>query len=124
MTLLNQMLRPKVSPQIHYLPSPQSNQHPHRPKRKPLHALIRTLVRIPQLLLACPQILHLANDFTDQLLDAAQLGLGGSEFLLRLDGGPVAGVGADVDVEFDGAGGVGDCVFGGLVLFVLREQGR
>lgn len=118
------MLRPKVSPQIHHLPSPQSNQHPHRPKRKPLHPLIRALIRIPQLLLARSQILHLANDLTDQLFDATQLGLDGPEFLLRLDGGPVTGVGADVDVELDGAGGVGDCVFGGLALFVLRDEGR
>lgn len=103
--------KPKVSPQINNLPSTQPNQHAHSPKRKPLDALIRALVGIPQLLLARTQILHLVDDFGDHLLDAAQFGFHGLELFLGLDARPVAGVGADVDVEFDRAGGVGDGIF-------------
>lgn len=99
---------PKVSPQINNLPSTQPNQHPHSPKRKPLNPLIRTLIGIPQPLLASPEILHLINNFTDQLLDVTKVRLDRFELFLSLDAGPVARVSADVDVEFDGAVGVCD----------------
>lgn len=101
---------PKVSPQINNLPSTQSNQHPHSPKRKPLNPLIRTLIGIPQPLLASPEILHLINNLTDQLLDVTKVRLDRFELFLSLDAGPVARVSADVDVEFDGAVGVCDGV--------------
>lgn len=103
--------KPEISPQINDLPSSQPNQHPHRPKCKPLDPLVRTLVGIPQLLLSRAQVLHLADDLADHLLNASQVNFDGLELLLDLDAGPVAGVGADVDVEFDRAGGVGDGIF-------------
>lgn len=106
------MLRPKIRPQIHHLPRPQPDQHPHSPVRKPLHPLIGALVGIAQLLLPRAQVVHLGHDLGDQFLHAAQLRLDGFEFLLRLDRGPVARVGADVDVEFDVACGVHGWVCG------------
>jgi hypothetical protein len=54
--------------------------------------------------LARAEIVHLAVDLGDELLDAAQLGLDGLELLGRLDRRPVLCVGADVDVELDVAG--------------------
>lgn len=101
------MLRPEVSPQIDNLPCPQTNKHAHRPKGKPLHALVGALVRITETLLPRPQVLHLCDDVIDNVLDTAEVCLDGLEFLLDLDAGPVAGVGADLDVEFDFAAGVG-----------------
>jgi hypothetical protein len=98
---------PKIRPQIHNLPRPQPNQHAHRPKRKPLDPLIRTLIGIPELLLPPPQILHLRHDLVDRLLDATQLRLDRLQLLCRRDPGPVLGVGPDVDVEFDVSGGGG-----------------
>lgn len=102
--------KPKVSPQVSNLPSPQPNKHPHRPERKPLNPLVGTLIGIPQLLLSRTQVLHLIHDLGDKLFNAAQFSLNGLKFLLRLDAGPVASVGADVDVQFDGTVGVGDGV--------------
>lgn len=100
---------PKISPQIDNLPRPQRHKHAHRPKRKPFHPLVRTLVRIPQLLFPRPQIFHLGYNLLYQFFDASEFRLDGFEFFLGLDGGPVAGVGADVDVEFDVAGWVQYC---------------
>lgn len=47
------------------------------------------------------------DDFASKFLDAAQVGLDGLELLVGLDGGPVLGVGANVDVELDVTGGRG-----------------
>lgn len=99
---------PEISPQINNLPSTQSNQHPHRAERKPLDPLVGALVGIAQLLLPRPQVLHLADNLGHHLLHAAEIRLDGLELLVDLDAGPVAGVGADVDVELDGAVRVGD----------------
>ena len=101
-----QMLTPKISPQINHLPRPQRNQHPHRPNSKPLHPLIRTLIRIPQLHLPLPQISHLIHHLLRYLADPPQFGFDRLQFLAGLDGGPVFRVGADVDVEFDAFEGV------------------
>ena len=96
---------PEISPQIHNLPRPQPDQHPHGAKREPFDPLIRALVRIPQLLLPGAEVVHLGHNLADELLDAPQLRLDRFQLLRRLNGRPVAGVGADVDVEFDVAGG-------------------
>lgn len=105
-TDLNKVLRPEISPQIDNLPRPKTNQHAHRPKRKPLHPLVGALIGITQSLLPRPQVLHFRDDVGNNVFNAAKVCLDGLELLLRLDAGPVAGVGADLDVEFDFAGGV------------------
>lgn len=45
------------------------------------------------------------DDFLSQLLDTAQLGLDRLELLGGLDGAPVFGVGANVNIELDVARG-------------------
>jgi hypothetical protein len=107
---LNEMLGPEVSPQVHNLPSSQANEHTHGTECKPLHPLVGALVGITQTLLTRTEVIHLCDNVGDHLLDAAEVGLDRLELLLRLDGGPVAGVGADLDIEIDFAGGVGDSV--------------
>lgn len=101
------MLRSEVSPQVDNLPRAESHQHAHGAKSKPLHSLVGALVGIAQTLLTRTQVLHLCDDILDHLFDAAEVGLNGLELLLDLDAGPVAGVGADLDVELDFTEGVG-----------------
>jgi len=114
---------PEICPQIHDLPRPQSNQHSHRAKRKPLDPLIRTLIRIPKLLFSRPQIVHLPHNLRYQLLNAPKLRLNRLQLLLRLNGRPVAGVGADVDVQFDMAGGRHDGFYGSLSVWAVLGDG-
>lgn len=95
------MLTPKVSPQIHNLPRAQPDQHSHTPHRKPLHPLIRTLVRIPQPHLPLPQVLHLPDHLLHLLLDPPDLRLHRFQPLLGRHLAPVARVRADVHVELD-----------------------
>ena len=90
---------PEVGPQVHDLPRPEADEQPRGADAEVLDPAVGALVGIAQLLLAQPQVLHLRHDLGDGLLDAAQLGLDGLELLRGLDGGPVLGVGADVDVE-------------------------
>lgn len=97
------MLGAEVSTQVHDLPRPQANEQPRRGHAEPLDARVGALVGVAQLLLAAAQVVHLADHLARQLFNAAELGLDGLELLGGLDGGPVLGVGADVDVEFDGA---------------------
>lgn len=99
--------KPEIRPQIHNLPCPQSHQHTHSPKSKPFHSFIRTLIRIPQFLFPAPEIFHLGHNLIDRLFDAAKLRLNRLQLLRGRDAGPVFGVGADVDVELDVAGGGG-----------------
>lgn len=109
------MLGPEVRPQVHNLPRPQNNEQPGRPDAEPLDTVVCALVGVAQLLLALAQVVHLADDLGGELLDAAQLGLDGLELLCGLDGGPVLCVGANVDVELDGAevdGGLVGCLDG------------
>jgi hypothetical protein len=101
------VLRSEVSPQVDNLPRAQSHKHAHGAEGKPLHSLVGALVGITQTLLTGTQVLHLGDDVLDHLFDAAEVGLDGLELLLDLDAGPVAGVGADLDVELDFAEGVG-----------------
>ena len=102
------MLRPEIRAQVHNLPHPQANQQKGGAHAEPLDAVVGALVGVAQGLLAGAQVVHLADHLGDHLLDAAQLRLDGLELLGGLDGGPVLGVGADVDVELDVAVGVGD----------------
>jgi hypothetical protein len=99
--LLNEMLTPEVGPQIDNLPRTQRDQHAHSTQSKPLDALIRALIGIPQLLLACPQVIHLGDNLANHLLDPAQLCLDRLQLLARRDGIPVLGIGSYVDVELD-----------------------
>ena len=99
--LLDEMLRPEVSPQVDNLPSSQTNEHTHGTEREPLHPLVGTLVCITQTLLTRAEIIHLCDDLGDHLLEAAEVGLNGLELLLRLDGGPIAGVSADLNIKID-----------------------
>ncbi len=102
------MLRPEVGAQVHDLPPPECDEDHGGDDAEPLDAGVCALVCVAQLVLAELEVLHLLVDLADELLDAAQLGLDGLELLLGLDGGPVLGVGANVDVELNVAEGVGD----------------
>ena len=93
--------KPEISPEIYDLPRTQRNKHAHRPNRKPLHALIRAFIGVPQLLLPRSQVLHLRHDLVDRLFHPSQLGLDGLQLLGGLYRGPVLGVGADVNIELD-----------------------
>ena len=114
---------PEISPQVHDLPRAQPHQHPHRPKRKPFDALIGALVRVPKLLLPRPEVVHLSDNLPDQLFDASQLRLDRLQLLLRLDGRPVSGVGADVNVQFNVAGWASSPWIMGLAHSPLRVGG-
>lgn len=102
---LDEVLGAKVGAQVHDLPGPQGDEQPGGADAEPLDARVCALVCVAQLLLAHAQVVHLLHDLGRELLDAAQLGLDGLELLRGLDGGPVLGVGADVDVELDVAEG-------------------
>lgn len=97
------MLGAEVGTQVHNLPSPQPDEQPRRSNAKPLDARVGALVGIAQLLFAGAQVVHLANDLACEFFDAAEFSLDGLELLGGLDGGPVLGVGTNVDIEFDGA---------------------
>lgn len=106
---LDQVLRSEVGTQVHNLPPPEANEEQGGADAEPLDAGVGALVGVTQLLLARAQVVHLAHDLANHLLNAAQLGLDGLQLLGGLDGGPVLGVGADVDVELDVAVGVTRC---------------
>lgn len=100
------MLRPEVGAQINNLPRTKTNQHTHSSESEPLHTLVGALVGITKTLLTGTEVVHLGDDVGDHLLDAAEVGLDGLQFLLGLDAGPIAGVGANFDIEFDFPDGV------------------
>lgn len=104
---LDKVLRSEISPQVDNLPRAQTHQHSHGAEGEPLDTLIGALIGIAETLLAGTQVLHLCDDVLDHLFDTAEVGLDGLELLLNLNAGPVAGVGADLDVELDFAEGVG-----------------
>lgn len=95
------MLTPEVRPQINDLPRSQPDQHAHRAQREPLDTLIRALIRISQLLLSCPQIVHLRNNLANRLFDPPELRFDRLQLLASRDSIPVLGIGAYVDVELD-----------------------
>lgn len=105
------MLGTEISPQVNNLPSTQTNQHTHGAESEPLHALVGAFVGITQALLTGTEIFHLADNLGDHLLDTAEVGLDGFELLLGLDAGPVAGIGADFNVEFDFAEWVANSIY-------------
>lgn len=59
-------------------------------------------------MLSGAEVLHLGDKLAGDFLDAAELSLNRLELLGGLDGGPVLGVGADVDIELNMAGRVVD----------------
>lgn len=93
--------KPEVCPQVHNLPTPQTDEDERRADAEPLDAGVCALVGVAQLVLAGAQVVHLGVDLADELVDAPELRLDGLELLRRLDGVPVLCVGADVDVEFN-----------------------
>jgi len=105
---LDEMLRPEVGAEVHDLPHPKGEEDQGGDDAEPLDAGVGALVGVAQLVLTELEVVHLLVDLGHELLDAAQLGLDGLELLSSLDGGPVLGVGADVDVELDVTEGVGD----------------
>jgi hypothetical protein len=100
---LDQVLRPEVGTQVHDLPAPKPDEQESGTNAEPLDTGVGAFVSIAQLLLALAQVVHLLDNLLEHLLNAAELRLDGLELLCRLDGGPVLGVGANVDVELDGA---------------------
>lgn len=105
-TSLDQMLRAEVCAQVHNLPRAQRNQHAHRPNSKPLHPLIRALIGISQLHLPTPEIVQLVHHLVRNLCHTSELRFHWLQLLASLDGRPVLGVSADVDVQLNCAGGV------------------
>lgn len=99
------MLGAEVRTQVHNLPRPKTDEEPGGADAEPLDTGVGALVGIAQRLLAVTQILHLVDNLGCHFLDTAQVGLDGLKLLGSLDGGPVLGVGADVDVELNVAGG-------------------
>lgn len=99
------MLGAEVRTQVHNLPGPKTDEDPRRGDAKPLDTVVGALVRITQLLFPYTQIFHLVDNLLGEFLNTTQLGLHGLELLSGLDGAPVLGVGADVDVELDVARG-------------------
>lgn len=97
---------PEVRPQVQDLPDPEHDQDEGGAEPEPLDPVVGALVGVAQLLLARPQVVHLAHDLGDHLLHTAKVRLDRLELLGGLDRGPVLCVGADVDVEFDVAGRV------------------
>lgn len=92
---------PEVCAQVQNLPHPQRHQDDGGAKPKPLDTGVGALVGVSQLLFPGSQVIHLADDLDHHLLHPAQISLDGLELLGGLDGGPVLGVGANVDVELD-----------------------
>lgn len=99
------MLGAEVGAEIHDLPDPEADEQPGGADAEPLDAVVGALVGVAELLLALAQVVHLLDHLGRHLLQAAQVGLDGLELLGGLDGGPVLGVSADVDVELYGAVG-------------------
>ena len=104
------MLGSEVSPQVHNLPSSQTDQHTHRAEREPLHSLVGALVGVAETLLAGSEVIHLGDDVSDHLLETSKICFHRLELLLRLDAGPVTGVGANFNIEIDFTVGIGNVV--------------
>lgn len=99
---------PEVRPEVHNLPPPKSNEEESGGHAKPLDTVVGALIGITELLLTSAQVVHLADNLADQLLDTAQIGFERLKLLSGLDGGPVLGIGTNVDIELDVTAGVFD----------------
>lgn len=95
------MLGAEVGAEVHDLPGPKTNKQPGREDTEPLDTAVGALVGVTQLLLTVAEVFHLVDNLARQLLDAAKVSLDGLELLVGLDGRPVLGVGANVDIELD-----------------------
>ena len=89
---------------MQYLPDPEPDEQSGSTDAEPLDAIVGALIGVAELQLAAAQVVHLNHNLLYQLFDPAQLRLDWLELLGRLDGRPVLGVGADVDVELNMAG--------------------
>ncbi len=98
---LDEMLGSEVRPQVQDLPPPDADEQEGGAEAEPLDSVVGALVGVAQLLLAGAQVVHLGDDLGHELLDPAQLRLDGLQLLARLDGSPILGIGANIDVEFD-----------------------
>jgi hypothetical protein len=98
---LDEMLRPEVRSEVHNLPRTQRHQHTHGADSKPLDTLVCALIRISQLDLASSQVVQLGDNLRGNFADPLELCFHRLQLLAGLDGVPVLGVGADVDVQLD-----------------------
>jgi hypothetical protein len=98
---LDEVLASEVRPQVDDLPRAQTDKHSHGTKCEPLDALVCALIGVSQLLLACSEIVHLGDNFCNDLLNPPQFGLDRLQLLASLNGAPVLGVSANVNVELD-----------------------
>ena len=103
----DKVLGAEVSAEVDDLPRAQSNQHADRAKGEPLDSLVGALVGITETLLTGTQIVHLSHNIGNHLFDAAEVGLDGLELLLGLNAGPIAGIGANFNIELDITEGFG-----------------
>lgn len=121
---LNKMLGSEVRPEIHNLPPPKSNEEESSAHAKPFNTVVGAFVGITELLLTSAQVVHLANNLANHFLDTAQIGLEWLKLLGGLDGGPVLGIGANVDVELDVTAGVLDILGTSKVVLEAHVKGR
>lgn len=103
--VLDKMLGAEIGTQVHNLPGPKTNQNPRGRHAEPLDAVVGALIRIAKLLLPLAEVVHLVDNLLGQFLDTAEFGLDRLELLGGLDGAPVFGIGANVNVELDVARG-------------------
>lgn len=96
---------PEVGAEVKDLPDAQARQCSESDKRKPLHTLVRALVRISELLLTASQVLHLSHNLSRQLLNPPQLQLNRLQLLRRLDSRPIPRISSDIHVQLNCPGG-------------------
>ena len=104
------MLGPEVRPEVHDLPRTQRHEHAHSSNGEPLDTLVGALIGISQLDLTASQVVQLSHNLGCNLANPLELCFNGLELLACLNCIPVFCVGTNVDVKFDIAVRVGDCV--------------
>jgi hypothetical protein len=119
------MLGAEVGAEIHNLPAPEADENPGGKDAEPLDTGVCALVGVAELHLTSAQVFHLLDNLSRGLLEAAQLGFNGLELLGSLDGGPVLGVGTNVDIELDASrGGRGTGAYVGTLAASLASKRR